>query len=316
MDSSFLQKPACDVFANCPDLTLPERSTEFGKIPWWLWPNLLSLDAPLVAVLWTIFLGKIFLSRIDPLSIFILFASTWSVYSTDRLLDGFNCVQSRKLRRRHFFASAHRLSLGLLTALTIIAVPALSLIFLPNRQVDIGLVLLLFVVAYLVVIHAAPENIRTSLPKELLVGTLFAAGTGWPLYRTLNHLSFLPMLGLFACLCSLNCLAIERWETEYKANRSSLRRSRRIGLQRQLKAGTVLIALVAITPFVMRKIGLGPGVGFLGIWCAAILLAEVNINRNHFSAEQLRVLADVVLAVPAVAGILLLAGGQSWWGLR
>ncbi|NIP95898.1 MAG: hypothetical protein GWO24_21680, partial [Akkermansiaceae bacterium] len=54
--------------------------------PWYLWPNLLGLDAPLVAVLWCWFYAHVQGVAL-PGSIFLLLAgAVWSIYTTDRLL--------------------------------------------------------------------------------------------------------------------------------------------------------------------------------------------------------------------------------------
>jgi len=294
--------------------TLIENGASPNHLPvaWWLWPNLLSLDAPLIAGLWAIFLGKIFLAEMNPASILVLMMCVWGVYISDRLLDGFSCDDLTKLRSRHHFVLAHRLSLSLLVALAIATSIALSLLFLSSEQIEAGLVLCLLVIAYLLGVHAAQQSIRNSLPKEYLVGALFAAGTALPLYPIRDHTAMLFTWILFAHLCSLNCLAIECWETKEEPIRASTQRPDEAGvLRRQIAIGTALLALVAITACTANKVGAGPRAGLLGIAAAAILLAAIHINRNRFSAEGLRVLADVALVVPALVGILALANGQS-----
>ena len=65
----------------------PSPSTRTQKIPFWLWPNVLGLDAPLVAVLWQALLAGdvgLRLSWPEPLT---LFCADWSVYIADRLYD-------------------------------------------------------------------------------------------------------------------------------------------------------------------------------------------------------------------------------------
>jgi membrane protein YdbS with pleckstrin-like domain len=283
------------------------------KVAWWLWPNLLSLDAPLIAGLWAVFFGKVFFIEINPASILVLMMCVWGIYTSDRLLDGYNCSNPTKLRQRHNFASAHRESLSFLAALAGAISVALSLLFLSSQQIEAGLALCLLVVAYLFSVHAAPQNLRNSLPKEYLVGALFAAGTVLPLCPTRDHAPLLFTLILFAHLCSLNCLAIECWEAkEDSICASSQGFADSSALRRQVAVGTVLLTLVAIVASAANRFGAGPRPGLLGIAAAATFLATVHINRNRLTAEQLRVLADVALAVPALVGILALANSRSW----
>ena len=56
--------------------------------PLWLWPNLLSLDAPLVAVAWLGMFAKTWQVVWFPKTIYLLVAGVvWIIYVVDRLLD-------------------------------------------------------------------------------------------------------------------------------------------------------------------------------------------------------------------------------------
>jgi len=58
------------------------------KSPWWLLPNLLSLDAPLVAVLWMWLLAKSMrVVYMDAHSYWLLAGAIWCVYVVDRIWD-------------------------------------------------------------------------------------------------------------------------------------------------------------------------------------------------------------------------------------
>ena len=81
-----------------------QEPTAVPSIPWWLWPNVLAFDAPLVGVVWQRFLGSVFDVAI-PLSASVVLALViWAVYLSDRWLD----AGPRKLPEsgdRHRFAS-------------------------------------------------------------------------------------------------------------------------------------------------------------------------------------------------------------------
>ena len=84
------------------------------RIPLWLWPNLLSLDAPIVAVVWLAMFARTW--RVDFLqweSYLALGLATWVIYVVDRLLD-VKLLHSDdpRLGERHGFLKRHQKKLG------------------------------------------------------------------------------------------------------------------------------------------------------------------------------------------------------------
>ena len=64
----------------------PRPATPFVRIL--LLPNLLSLDAPLIAIIWAkLFTTAIGYSQLFPGVMPMLFCSVWFIYLTDRLID-------------------------------------------------------------------------------------------------------------------------------------------------------------------------------------------------------------------------------------
>ena len=58
------------------------------RAPWWLWPNLLSLDAPLVALAWFWMFAKAWGVVSLPVSLPITMAlAVWAIYAVDRVVD-------------------------------------------------------------------------------------------------------------------------------------------------------------------------------------------------------------------------------------
>ena len=53
----------------------------------WLWPNLLSLDAPVVALLWQILFARCFHARVELLPSILLVLAVWLIYAADRTID-------------------------------------------------------------------------------------------------------------------------------------------------------------------------------------------------------------------------------------
>ena len=61
-----------------------------SRTPWWLWPNLLNLDSPILALIWQEQFARIANVDLALGDRLILFCCTWLVYCTDRLLDVIN----------------------------------------------------------------------------------------------------------------------------------------------------------------------------------------------------------------------------------
>ena len=61
---------------------------EFAATPWWLWWNVLSLDAPMVAVAWALVFAKSASVVLPGAEVAALGLVVWLIYTVDRLLDG------------------------------------------------------------------------------------------------------------------------------------------------------------------------------------------------------------------------------------
>lgn len=78
-----------------------------SSIPWWLWLNVLSLDAPVVAVLWQWALAQAYGVQMDPINHSTLGLAVWLIYVLDRVLDTRSCTEDRSLTPRHAFYQRH-----------------------------------------------------------------------------------------------------------------------------------------------------------------------------------------------------------------
>lgn len=83
-------------------------ATHAPRIPWWLWPNVLSLDAPVVALLWQAALAKVHQVAVMPGLHLCLFLTVWLIYIVDRVLDGFSMRHSKCVSVRHAFYQRNR----------------------------------------------------------------------------------------------------------------------------------------------------------------------------------------------------------------
>jgi len=277
--------------------------------PWWLWWNILSLDAPTVAVIWAAVFARAAGITVRLSDEITLGLAVGIIYIADRLLDGWRSAAHAALQERHLFCARHR------TALLGVLVPASSAIFwistheMTAREAQAGLILAAIVAAYIVGIHAVRGFPARLLPKELSVGILFAAGTTLPLWAqsaTISPSAWPPMI-LFALLCALNCLSIQYWE-----NVRSIETTRQTARVRGAWKGNHIfwlsaalgIAALTILPVDRSQSFAKP---ITAISVAAFLLLFLHLFRNRFSRPALRVLADAVLVAAGLFALLLQA---------
>ncbi|QDV21387.1 hypothetical protein Pan153_60750 [Gimesia panareensis] len=176
--------------------------------------NSLSLDAPLVAVTWLWCLSKLYFCPILMHHYFILFSVTWLAYSGDRLLDTLRMPGNIRHTPRHQFTSRHFKPLLFIWSLTAISSVCVLLISLSPTELIWGLILLGLLSIYFISCFYIPQLARRILTREFLVGLFFSSAThffilvqqsSWSLYILWSYIGFLS-------ICTLNCLAISRWE--------------------------------------------------------------------------------------------------------
>jgi hypothetical protein len=74
-----------------------------GRPHWWQWPTVLSLDAPVVALLWQWLLGRV--AGVEPgwPQGFVLGTSVWLAYAADRWIEGWRLDPGQIQTQRHDF---------------------------------------------------------------------------------------------------------------------------------------------------------------------------------------------------------------------
>ena len=208
-----------------------------------LW-HLLSLDAPTVASIWTLFIARCCHVELPWTSTAATFLAVWMIYSTDRLFDArlldlglpanLLSVGLLEMRDRHYFHHRHRRGFLVVILLASLALTPLLCSLDPGSLYRYA-VLATLLAAWMLMIHVRPlpasargrPRLRP-LPKELAVGIFFPAAIFIPtLARTvpapqaahlLGHAaiwlrpSLLPSAILLACICTLNCLYLYCWE--------------------------------------------------------------------------------------------------------
>lgn len=286
-----------------------------------LW-HLASLDAPTVAVVWSLafaWAGRIRLPVWLPL---LLALVTWSVYVCDRLLDartGMRTTVCHTLRERHSFHWRHRRTLLPLAIMAACAAAGIIFVFMPlvARERDSILAAAAFV--YFSGVHSRsntrPRRFRwpRSFPgKEFLVGIIFTAGCAMPAWHRPHLFAvgasvlwtfWIPAIA-YAALAWLNCSCIAQWEsagaspTAMQPGRKGTFRHRHSNLPAILIAclllsGIDLSLAAAFAPVHPRSAALLVAAG-----ASSLLLALLNECCKRFSALALRAAADLVLLTP------------------
>jgi len=265
---------------------------------WW---HLASLDAPTVAVVWS--LSFAWAAGVHlPLWVPVLLAlGTWCVYVGDRLLDARRALGSgtlEVLRERHFFHWRHRYVLVPLSGAAAIAAAGIIFNQMPTTIRAHDSVLALAALAYFSGVHApgAPGQrwLSRLWPKELAVGVLFTVGCVVPTLTRLHGMPrgaaplalLLAAMSCYASLAWLNCTAIDCWESGVRSDLA-------------LKAG--LIGTAALL-FGFLSIPFSARLSLLCAACAtsALLLALFDRQRGRLTPLALRGAADLILLTPIV----------------
>jgi hypothetical protein len=250
-----------------------ERSDSPNRIPWWLYPNLVALDAPLVAVVWQRFLASRFGVPLHfPISATLALA-VWSIYLLDRWWDA---RRGEDRTERHRWAGAHRALLLRLVVVSLAAV-LVAIGFLPSAVVETGAVVAAGIAGYLALVHLlSPGTVAKTGFKELLVGIGFAAGVAVPLLASPTfRYGWLMAVAAFGGLCWLNCRLIERWES----------RTPGLGWNRPLILAILLTSAATPRPVALALNG------------SLALLVAVHFGLRG-RPRAARVLADAVLILP------------------
>ncbi len=277
------------------------RVTKPDRTPWWLWPNLLSLDAPLVAVVWLFMLARTWGVNYHPEHEYVLLALVvWVVYVADRLLDVLVQGESPQCQERHRFHARHR------KGFVGVAVVAVGLVlFLALTKSPMAIFSYAAVAGFLaagffaMALFAPPDAGEISYSKNVLGGITFAFGTSMVAHVYMFDKGIVDLLFSnrefisFAVLCVLNISAIDLWEHASRTDDEELKAQDELAL-------TLPLVLLGGAAFVFAWQGEGSGAApfFYAVLTGAALLFVLNRERNRFNLETLRVLADVVMVAP------------------
>ena len=245
--------------------------------PVWLWFNLLSLDAPLIALIWQDFLSRCYPTVLHPTGRAVLGLTVWAIYLADRLLDVRHPALTGESTRHQFYRTHRAFALTLLAA---VLCADLFLVRYSLRPAVLGngLVVTAGVVVYLGIFPLTRWGDRNW--KKPLAALLFTAGTfliawtgaGQPLSQLIWPAA------AFCALCLGNLLMIGRWSQspDYSVSR-----------------GWIWLALLAACLAVTRGSSWFTAI----VYSAAGLCALASWGRK-ISGDVRCILADAVLLTP------------------
>lgn len=267
-----------------------------NRLPWWLWPNVLSLDAPAIALVWQQAFARAFGVPLVPAERIVLFLTVWTVYAADRVADGLRLGIADNSSPRHRFAFIHRRAFGVLVVVALGTIAAL-IGSLPRRTILAGLFLAALVGVYFVWNQLAGARFGRGWAKEALVGILFAGGCALAPWMAAPSLARLFPILLFALVCLANCLLISRMERDRDITRGEV--SLAVRLPPQLRPARIAAAAAAVAALVPMVVSPHPAlhvslaIAAAGIWCGAFVEAR-------FGPVAAAAWADLVLLSPLV----------------
>ncbi|HEY0786979.1 MAG TPA: hypothetical protein VGD62_14010 [Acidobacteriaceae bacterium] len=262
--------------------------------------HLCSVDAPSVALVWALALGRMAGRRLPFADLALLAFSTWTIYVLDRVLDGLR-PGAVPLEQRHYFAARHRRILLPLCGLASAAAAALCW-QVPRPLLQLYLLLGAAVLVYAAQVHSRllPAGVGSrplhGFAKEGAVAVLFTAAVlapAWVAAAPLHRPALLGAALLLGLLCWLNCALISHAEGH---GSPTARAPRMLLWVASAAAGLVAAAASLLTrdrpaqPVLLSLL--------LSSLSLAMLLRMLPAEPRPALARRVRVLADLALLTP------------------
>ena len=268
--------------------------------PLWLWPTILSLDAPAVVLLWQALLASAASVTAGPAEAFVLGSSVWLAYSADRWIEGWRLQPESIRTHRHRFYQRLRWPLAAAWATVLCLDLAAALRGLSAREFRAGLALLLPVSAYLLSHQFVHRHNRWRAPKEICVAVLLGAGAALFVASRPGadlHALVVP-LALFVLLCFSNCALISLWEDSVDRSHGQTSLAVQFGRAAEFnRAVPWAICALSVALLLMGSKGTRPAAACGAV--SAALLGLIDLSEARIGRVLARVLADVALMTPA-----------------
>lgn len=275
-----------------------ESGKNHSKWPVYLWPNLLSLDAPLIAVLWQLLLAQALHVQTGWREPLALFCAVWTIYIADRLFDAVRPAPAGWEPERKTFYRKHSTLMASIGVAAGLCATILALYSPFIRSFSTAMVTLSgCVLSYFGLVHTRAFKKLPNWPRELTVSIIFSVGTFLPVafsYRAKSQT--LAYATLFALLCWVNTSVIEA--EEWSRNRHT----RQPGLlARFIRAhGTPALSMIAGLSLLFSFSGFLSAEFSLAVLTACTFLFVITLFRSRVSAPLFRAAMDGALCSPAV----------------
>jgi hypothetical protein len=198
-----------------PEIQSESGALDIGKRPL-IWLSVCCLDAPFVAIAWQWLFADVFSVPLPAANTAALFFTAWFIYLIDRFADSVSLRGNFPKSIRQQVCFNHRKLWMALILLVGIADAGIIFDRLDRPTMVRGLILGTVALCYLTLNWALDRTWEIVPIKELCIGFVFAAGSvlvGLPsLADAGSTIAFVTAAGLFAMLCSLNCISIATWE--------------------------------------------------------------------------------------------------------
>lgn len=238
---------------------------------YWQWPNILGLDAVIVAITWQWMLQAKDSGPFLNTSL-VLGLSVWLTYLADRLFDIQNTKNKPLDSIRHQFVRSHKRNLWRLWWVILAINITLAFATLSSELIIRGFILLLVTLGY---IYLTQKMKNYRLPKEILVGVIFTSGI---LIFQEHPIQLIVTISIILLFTS-NCLMLSEKE---RALDQTLEQDSWGTLPWVIP---IILFLTLITAISFIQVALPAG----------LMLATCYCLRAYFRPETYRVLADTSL---------------------
>ncbi|RYD60233.1 MAG: hypothetical protein EOP83_19870 [Verrucomicrobiaceae bacterium] len=263
------------------------------------------MDAPIVAVVWLAMFARVWLGYLEWQSYLALGLAVWVIYVVDRLLDvKLLHADDPRLGPRHAFVKRHQKKLGWLALAAGLGCVFMAFFVLPSRLIglptEIGYLVPACVATFVFfsINLASAGNPEIPHVRNLLAGMIFSFGTAMLAHMHIgsegvSDLALSREMLCFGLLCTVNISAIHFWEHSRQSRDENYQAAHELALTLPL----VVLGAACILSAGLDEETTGRPF-FYAVLIAAALLFVLNRQRERFSMDALRVLADVALVAP------------------
>lgn len=273
---------------------------------WWEWPTILSLDAPVVALVWQEQLARAGQTVVGWHERVLLGIVVWLIYAADRWIEGVRLDPARVGTHRHGFYIRHRGTVAVVGAVLLAVGTAVAVERLSASEWWAGLAVAGMVLVYLLSHQCLHRDNPWRAPKETCVGVLFAAGCALgPASQPGAHVAAISgLVVLLALLAFANCALISAWEEAIDRGHGQTSLALQFPFGRMLSRQLTWLALGLAMAVALLPSGGAVREGALCVAASSVLLAVLDRGQPRIGERAARVLADVVLLTPLAAWVV------------